>query len=81
MSEQNATAVVAVALKNYDAGCEFHAVGCPDIAKGKREIFGTYANAAVGATEFWADQLAEESMTVAEAIASCKVMPCAKASR
>jgi len=81
MSEQNATAVVGVEFKNGDAGLEFHAVGCADIAKGGRKPVAKFATALEGAKWFWADQLDEETMTVAEAIASCKVMPCAKVSR
>jgi hypothetical protein len=77
----NAQAVIGVAMKNGDAGCEFHAVGCADIAKGNREVFAKFATPLEGAKWFWADQIDEETMTVAEAVASCKVMPCVKAVR
>ena len=81
MADRNATAVVGVARKDGEPGLEFHAVGCADIAKGKRAVYGTFDNVPTGAADYFDDMIAEGQCDLEEAIAECKVLPCVKAVR
>jgi hypothetical protein len=70
--------IVAVARKDGNPGCEIHAVGCADIKKGKREVFGTFVSASDAMADYYQDSISEGSMEIEEAMADCLVLACAK---
>lgn len=63
---------------------EVHAKGCADVTRGRRsgKYQGSYnlevTDPAEAAAEFWADIVAEGSMTDEEAVSSTRFLPCTR---
>lgn len=74
-------AVVAVTRKDHEVGLEMHAVGCADIARGKRAVYGTFASVDAAVADYFDDMISEGQMTITDAMSDCQVLPCVKAVR